>query len=106
MFPILIAAPAAVGLGAEYLCCRLPKRRWPRWVPPLLTLGAALALALLRYHGWSASGGEKAPLETLLFVPGLPAAACLLGEYLGWRLWRRLWLPRVVKDKKKKGADR
>ena len=100
MFPILFAAPAAIGLGIEYLCCRLPKHRWPRWIPPLFTAVAALALTLLRYHGWSATGVEKAPIETLLFVPGIPAAACLLGEYLGWRIWKRLWMPRVVKDKK------
>ena len=51
-----------------------------------------------RYHGWS-SGADKAPWEQLLFIPGLPALGALFGAYLGWRLWKRLWLPRVVKDK-------
>ena len=42
---------------------------------------------------------DQSPLTQLLFVPGLPALFALLGLLAGWRLWKRLWGPRVVKDK-------
>ena len=40
----------------------------------------------------------------LLFVPGLPALGGFVGLLLGWRLWKRLWDPRVIwdPDRKKK----
>ena len=39
-------------------------------------------------------------MTQLLFVPGLPAAFALLGAFLGWKLWKTLWSPRVVKDRR------
>ncbi|MFQ7452979.1 MAG: hypothetical protein ACLRNQ_17970 [Flavonifractor plautii] len=42
---------------------------------------------------------DQSPLTQLLFVPGLLALFALLGLLAGWRLWKRLWGPRVVKDK-------
>ncbi len=99
IFLILLAVPMSIGLAAEYAACRFPKRRLWRWAPPLLTGLLTGAVTLGRYHGWSAVG-EKAPWETLLFIPGLPALGAFLGLWLGWRLWKRLWLPRVVEDRK------
>lgn len=99
---LLFVLPLAVALAVEYSFCRFPKRRIWRWLPPLLTGLGTILVTLYRYHGWSA-GGEKAPIEQLLFIPGLPALGALLGLWLGWRLWRRLWLPRVVKGKKTEG---
>lgn len=98
IFLILLAVPMIIGLVAEYAACRFPKRRLWRWAPPLLTLLGTLTVTLYRYHGWS-DGAEKAPWETLLFIPGIPALGAFLGLWLGWRLWKRLWLPRVVKER-------
>lgn len=100
IFLLLFAVPLLLALAVEYAFCRFPKRRLWRWVPPLLTVLGALWVTLSRYHGWS-DGAEKAPWETLAFIPGLPALGAFLGLWLGWRLWRRLWLPRVVDDVKK-----
>lgn len=105
IFLSLFILPMGIALAVEYAACRFPKRRLWRWVPPVGTVIVTAVVTLSRYHGWS-DGAEKAPWETLLFIPGLPALGAFLGLWLGWRLWRWLWLPRVVKDKKKKGADR
>lgn len=99
IFLILFAVPMGIGLAVEYGFCRFPKRRVWRWVPPLLTGLLTVGVTLFRYHGWS-DGAEKAPWETLLFIPGFPALGAFLGLWLGWRLWKWLWLPRVVKDRK------
>ena len=79
IFLILLAVPMIIGLVAEYAACRFPKRRLWRWAPPLLTLLGTLAVTLYRYHGWS-DGAEKAPWETLLFIPGIPALGAFLGR--------------------------
>ena len=99
IFLLLFAIPLLIALIGEYAACRFPKARLWRWLPPLATLLVATAVALHRYHGWS-TGTEKAPWETLLFVPGVPALGALLGLWLGWKLWHWVWDPRVVKDRK------
>lgn len=99
VFLLLFVIPLGAALVVEYGFCRFPKRRLWRWLPPLLTGLGTVLVTLFRYHGWSA-GTEKAPWETLLFIPGLPALGAFLGLWLGWKLWKRLWLPRVVKDRK------
>lgn len=96
IFGFFFLAPMGVAAVLEYLCCRLPKRRWWRWLPPGAALGLTLLGIVYRSHEW----GEGVPLETLLLFPGLPAAGIALGLWLGWRLWRRLWDPRVIKGKK------
>lgn len=98
---MLFLTPLAVSAGTEYLFCRLPKRRFWRWVPPAAALVVTAAVTLFRWHGWS-DEGTGAPLETLLFFPGLPALGVFLGLFAGWRVYRRLWLPRVVKKKEGK----
>lgn len=92
---LLFVVPMLISLAVEYGSCRFPKRRFWRWIPPLLAAARTIAVTLYRYHGWS-DGGEKAPIEQLLFIPGLPALGTLLGLWLGWRVWKRLWSPRVV----------
>lgn len=91
IFLLFFGAPMAVAILAEYLCCRLPKHRCWRWLPPGLTLALALLGVLYRSHEW----GAGVPLETLLFFPGLPALGILCGCFLGYKLWKRLWTPRV-----------
>lgn len=98
LFLLLFVAPGLVALMAEYLCFRLPKKRFWRAVPPVvLALGAAIAL-WSRIQNW---GEGPVPMETLLFFPGVPVLGMALGLFLGWRLWHRLWDPRVVQDKRR-----
>ena len=39
------------------------------------------------------------PLTQLVLFPGLPAVFLLLGCYLGWRLWKYLWTPRIIRPR-------
>lgn len=98
--PIIIGLfcllPLAVGAIIEYLVCRFPKRRIWRALPPLAVLALAAWVTAGRLRVWEA---DVSPLTQLLFVPGLPALCALVGTLLGWRLWKRLWGPRVVRDK-------
>ena len=76
---ILIAfvlAPLGAGFVLEYLVCRLSMGHGRLWklLPPILA-------------------------AALLFVPGLPALLGFLGLLAGWLAWRRMWLPRVVRNK-------
>ena len=50
----------------------------------------------VRLHNWQSQ--EVSPLTQLILFPGVPGAALGLGCVLGWRLWRRLWTPRVIDD--------
>ena len=102
--PILILfclLPLALGAAAEYAAYRFARRKLWRWAPPLVCLTVTLAVFFARFFGWSET--EAAPVETLLFVPGLPAVMAFLGLYLGRRLYRRLWDPRVIDDGSKGG---
>lgn len=99
IFFLLFAIPMLVSLAAEYGVCRFPRRRFWRWIPPLAITLAGAAVGLYRYHGWS-DNGEKAPMEQLLFIPGLPLLGALLGLWLGWKVWKKLWSPRVVQGGK------
>lgn len=101
---IFCALPFLAGLIAEYLVCRLTRRRWWKLLPPAaaVALTAAVAVGLTAAVAVGRAGvweSDQSPLTQLLFVPGLPALFALLGLLAGWRLWKRLWGPRVVKDK-------
>ena len=90
---ILIAfvlAPLGAGFVLEYLVCRLSMGHGRLWklLPPILAAALTGAVALGRYRVWA-----------LLFVPGLPALLGFLGLLAGWLAWRRMWLPRVVRNK-------
>ena len=114
--PIYIAIfcvlPLLAGLIPEYLVCRFTRRPWWRLLPPLaVALLAALAYQVRRGQSrivWlKVTAGrlrvwesEASPVTQLLFVPGVPALFALAGTLLGWRLWKRLWGPRVVKDRR------
>ena len=51
-----------------------------------------------RWNMWTSE--EVSPITQLILFPGLPGIFLLVGCYLGWRLWKRLWGPRVVKDRR------
>jgi len=95
----LFFVPLLAGALLEYGACRFPKRKFWRCLPPFVSLVVTIAVALFRYYGWS-EGEERAPISTLLFVPGISALAVFLGIFLGWRLWKTLWTPRIVTNRK------
>lgn len=97
---IFALIPFLLALVAEYAVCRFTRRRWWKLLPPLLGLAVAAGVGVGRYHVWSSQ--TAAPWTQLLFVPGLPALFGFLGFFAGWRLWRRIWRPRVIRDKFKK----
>lgn len=93
-------APLLLGLVLEYLCCRLPKRRklW-RVLPPALSLLFGAAAGWVRLDNWESE--TVSPVTQLLIFPGVPTVCLLLGCYLGWRLRRRRWGPRVVDGRRR-----
>ena len=98
-FFVLFLGPILVGGVVEYLSCRLPKKKVWRYVPPLTVVAVAVLLAWLRYEGWSDTAG--APIETLLFFPGIPLLALLIGFSLGFLCWKKLWTPQIVKNRRR-----
>lgn len=99
---VICLIPLLIGVLVEYVVCRFTGKKILRLLPPVIVLIVTAIVAAVRFFGWSAEhGGENAPLDTLLLIPGVPAALLLAGLTLGWRLWRRLWKPRVIKDRKK-----
>ena len=92
---LFCALPLLLGIGLEYLCCRLPRRRkiW-RALPAALEVAFALLAAAVRLNNWQSQAAS--PAAQLAIFPGLPVLFLLAGNYLGWRLWRWLWGPRVV----------
>lgn len=91
--------PCLLGAAGEYLCCRLPRRRAWRALPPALALLFTAAAGVGRWSVWTSE--TASPVTQLLIFPGLPGAFLLLGCYLGWRYWRWLWTPRIVNGGKK-----
>ena len=94
-------APVGAGALLEYALCRFPRKRFWRRLPPLILAVGAIAVTIFRHFGWD-RGGSGAPIETLLFFPGLPVLGLAVGLLVGWLIWRRLWLPRVVTEKKRR----
>ena len=95
---IFFLLPLFFGALAEYLCCRLPRRRIWRLLPPLLTVLFVLAALWVRLQNWQSD--DVSPLTQLIIFPGVPAVALLLGVYLGWRFWKYLWSPKIIDDLK------
>lgn len=100
IFLFFFLAPLGVGALLEYALCRFPKKRLWRRIPPMLLAAVGIGILIYRHLVWDRDG-SGAPVETLLFFPGLPVLGLTLGLLAGWLLWRRLWLPRVVRDRGK-----
>ena len=98
---LLCVLPLALAGGVQYAVCRYAKKKLWRFAPLLLWFAVTAGVGLARYHGWSADGGQGAPIETLLVIPGVPSAVVLAGLFAGWRVWRYRWRPRVIRDRKK-----
>ena len=96
---ILALVPLAGGFLLEFLVCQFTRKGSKLWklIPPVAAVLVTAAIVVHRLNLWEA---DTSPVTQLLFVPGVPAAFALLGTLLGWRLWKRLWSPRVVKDRR------
>lgn len=90
--------PLFVGALAEYLCCRLPRHRFWRFLPPVVVILFLIVAVVVRIHNWESQ--TVSPLTQLMIFPGVPGVALLVGIYLGWRFWKYLWSPRVIDDLK------
>ena len=95
---IFFLLPLFVGALAEYLCCRLPRHRFWRFLPPVVVILFLIVAVVVRIHNWESQ--TVSPLTQLMIFPGVPGVALLLGIYLGWRFWKYLWSPRVIDDLK------
>ena len=99
--PILLAgfvlAPLVLGLAAEYAACRFTRNKLLRALPPAAGVFLAALIAAGRWNMWRSE--QVPPTTQLLLFPGLPGVCLLLGMYLGYRLWRRIWMPKIVRDR-------
>lgn len=95
---IFFLLPLFVGALAEYLCCRLPRHRFWRFLPPVVVMLFLIVAVVVRIHNWESQ--TVSPLTQLMIFPGVPGVALLVGIYLGWRFWKYLWSPRVIDDLK------
>ena len=97
VYLLILVLPLLLGMAAQYLCCRLPRRRIWRALPPAAVLALAGVIGAGRMRIWTSE--TVSPLTQLLIFPGVPGVLLLLGCYLGWRLWRHRWGPRVIDDR-------
>ena len=67
---IFCLLPLGIGLVLEYLCCRIPKRRIWRALPPALAVLFVLIVGVGRWNMWTSE--EVSPVTQLILFPGLP----------------------------------
>ena len=91
---IFCLLPLGIGLVLEYLCCRIPKRRIWRALPPALSVLFVVIVGVGRWNMWTSE--EVSPVTQLILFPGLPGIFLLIGCYLGWRGWKWFWRPKVI----------
>lgn len=92
----ILVIPLLLGVVAQYLCCRIPRRRIWRALPPVVVVAVAAVICVGRMNIWTSK--TVSPLTQLFIFPGVPGVLLLLGCYLGWRLWRYRWRPRIIDD--------
>lgn len=97
---ILALVPLAGGFLLEFLVCRFTRKGSPLWklIPPAAAAAVTAAIVFHRLNLWES---DSSPVTQLLFVPGLPALGFFVGLFLGWRVHRRLWRPKIIRDPKK-----
>ena len=102
VYLILALVPLAGGFLAEFLVCQFTRRGSRLWklLPPVITAAVTAAIAAYRLHLWES---DNSPATQLLFIPGLPALGFFSGLFLGWRLYRWLWRPKIIRDRKGDG---
>ena len=96
---ILALVPLAGGFLLEFLVCQFTRKGSKLWklIPPVDAVLVTAAIVVHRLNLWEA---DTSPVTQLLFIPGLPALGFFVGLFLGWKLYRWLWKPKIVRDKK------
>ena len=96
---ILALVPLVGGFLLEFLVCQFTRKGSKLWklIPPVAAVLVTAAIVVHRLNLWEA---DNSPVTQLLFIPGLPALGFFVGLFLGWKLYRWLWKPKIVRDKK------
>ncbi len=96
---ILALLPLVGGFLLEFLVCQFTRKGSRLWklIPPA---AAALVTGYVVFHRLNLWESDNSPVTQLLFIPGLPALVFFVGLFLGWRLYRWLWKPKIVRDRK------
>ena len=100
MILLILALVSLVGgCLLEFLVCQFTRKRSKLWklIPPVAAVLVTAAIVVHRLNLWEA---DTSPVTQLLFIPGLPALGFFVGLFLGWKLYRWLWKPKIVRDKK------
>ena len=74
---IFCLIPLGIGVVLEYLCCRIPKRRIWRALPPALSVLFVVIVGVGRWNMWTSE--EVSPVTQLILFPGLPGIFLLIG---------------------------
>ena len=96
---ILALVPLVGGFLLEFLVCQFTRKGSKLWklIPPVAAVLVTAAIVVHRLNLWEV---DTSPVTQLLFIPGLPALGFFVGLFLGWKLYRWLWKPKIVRDKK------
>lgn len=96
---ILALVPLVGGFLLEFLVCQFTRKGSKLWklIPPVAAVLVTAAIVAHRLNLWES---DNSPVTQLLFIPGLPALGFFVGLFLGWKLYRWLWKPKIVRDKK------
>ncbi len=96
---ILALVPLVGGFLLEFLVCQFTRKGSKLWklIPPVAAIFVTAAIVVHRLNLWES---DNSPVTQLLFIPGLPALGFFVGLFLGWKLYRWLWRPKIVRDKK------
>ena len=96
---ILALVPLVGGFLLGFLVCQFTRKGSKLWklIPPVAAVLVTAAIVVHRLNLWEA---DTSPVTQLLFIPGLPALGFFVGLFLGWKLYRWLWKPKIVRDKK------
>ena len=69
---IFFLLPLFFGALAEYLCCRLPRRRFWRFLPPVIAVVFLIVALWVRIQNWES---KDVPPHPVNYFPGVPAVA-------------------------------
>lgn len=96
---ILALVPLVGGFLLEFLVCQFTRKGSKLWklIPLVAAVLVTAAIVVHRLNLWES---DNSPVTQLLFIPGLPALGFFVGLFLGWKLYRWLWRPKIVRDKK------
>ena len=65
---IFFLLPLFFGALVEYLCCRLPRRRFWRFLPPVIAVVFLIVAVCVRIQNWESK--DVSPLTQLIIFPG------------------------------------